>query len=279
MSVVNEVINRGGASFVYRAREETGAAVADVLRAYVVVRDVFGLRDLWAAVADLDGRIPVAAQIAVYLDTRRLLDRAVRWLLQNRRAPLDVTGEIAALRPGVSRLLPDLGSLYRGVERESLRQQVASLVASGVPEDLADWTIRLRYGFGLLDVVEVAAAHQRDPAEVAEVYFVLSERFQVDALLSNISALPRQTRWQALARMALRYDLYAALAALTSGVLTSTSDGSGPAARVREWEQRNAGPVEQVVNAINEFDTSIADLAAVSVLLRQIRTLVRTAAS
>ena len=170
----------------------TGAADGDVHRAYVVERATVGVPDLWAAVAAQDGRIPVSAQIAVYLNTRRLLDRAVRWLLQNRRAPLDVTAEIAALRPGVARLLPRLNSLYRGAEREALRRQVASLVAQGVPEDLADWTTRLRYGFGLLDVVEVSTAHQRDPAEVAEVYFALSERFRVDAVLSNVS-LPRRT--------------------------------------------------------------------------------------
>jgi glutamate dehydrogenase len=46
--------------------------------------------------------------------------------------------------------------------------------------------------------------------------FVLSAQFRVDYLLSKISALPREDRWQTLARMALRYDLYAALAELTA---------------------------------------------------------------
>ena len=68
------------------------------------------------------------------------------------------------------------------------------------------------YGFGLLDIVEVARATERDVFEVAGVYFALSDRFRVDELLSKISALPREDRWETLARMALRYDLYAALA-------------------------------------------------------------------
>jgi glutamate dehydrogenase len=283
MVLVNEVVNRGGTSFVFRAVEETGASAADVLRAYVVVREVFGLRDLWAAVEGLDGRVPIAAQTRIQLGTRRLLDRAVRWLLQNRRSPLDTAGEIAALRPGVSRLLLRLGGLFHGVERDSLRGQVGSLVAQGVPDDLADWATRLVYSFGLLDVVEVARAAGLDPGSdgvdrAAGVYFVLSERFRVDSLLSKISALPRQDRWQTLARMALRYDLYAALAALTAEVLAATPPGVEPAARVFEWEQLNGGSIARARNAIGEFDTSAADLPALSVLLRQIRTLVRTTA-
>jgi glutamate dehydrogenase len=123
-----------------------------------------------------------------------------------------------------------------------------------------------------------------DPAgadldEVAGVYFALSERFRVDAVLSKISELPREDRWQTLARMALRYDLYAALAGLTSEVLAATASGADPDARVFEWEQVNAASISRARNAIGEFDTSTADLAALSVLLRQIRTLVRTTAA
>jgi glutamate dehydrogenase len=284
LALVNEVVNRGGTSFVYRAVEETGASAADALRAYVVARDVYGLRDLWAAVEALDDRVPVAGQTAVYLATRRLLDRAVRWLLQNRRSPLDVPAEIAALQPGVSRLLPRVNDLFRGIERDTLRENVAGLAAQGVPEDVADWATRVMYGFGLVDIVEVARDCGIDPAgegvdEVAEIYFVISERFRIDAVLSKISQLPREDRWQTLARMALRYDLYAALAALTAEVLNSTSSGIGPEARVFEWEQVNAASIARARNAIGEFDGSGADLAALSVLLRQVRTLVRTAAA
>jgi glutamate dehydrogenase len=278
-TLVNEVVNRSGTSFVYRAMEETGASAADVIRAYVVVRDVYRLGDLWLAVEALDNRVPVAAQTAAYLGSRRLLDRAVRWLLQNRRSPLDVPGEIAALRPGVADLLPRLSSLYRGVERESLATQAQSFVERGLPEPLAEWSARVMYGFGLLDISEVATAGGWDLTTVAEVYFVLSERLRVDAVLSKISGLPREDRWQTLARMALRYDLYAALAALTSEVMSSTAEQAAPEARVIEWEQVNAASLTRARNAIGEFGDSPADLAALSVLLRQIRTLVRTAAA
>ena len=113
---------------------------------------------------------------------------------------------------------------------------------------------------------------------MASVYFVLSDRFRVDSLLSKISLLPREDRWQTLARMALRYDLYAALAALTAEVLDSTAGSLPPQERVLQWEQSNATSIHRAERAMGEFDESRADLAALSVLLRQIRTLVRTSA-
>ncbi|WP_349880633.1 NAD-glutamate dehydrogenase [Micromonospora sp. HUAS YX12] len=277
--LVNEAINRGGISFVFRVVEETAASAADVLRAYVVVREVFGLRDLWDAVEALDNKVSPELQTAVYLDTRRLLDRAVRWLVTNRRSPIDVPAEIARLRDGVARLLPDLEHRFWGTEREAIAAHIESLAGRGLPRDLAEQATRLMYSFGLLDIVETAQETGRDVSEVASVYFVLSDRFRVDALLSKISLLPREDRWQTLARMALRYDLYAALAALTAEVLGSTREDVPPVERVQEWEQANATSIHRAHRAMGEFDESRADLSALSVLLRQIRTLVRTSAA
>jgi glutamate dehydrogenase len=276
--LVNEVVNRGGTSFVYRAVEETGASAADVLRAYVIVREVYGLRDLWQAVERLDNRVPVAAQTAVYLAVRRLMDRAVRWLVTNRRAPLDVSAEIARLGPGIARLLPSLATLFRGRERESLSSNVDRLVDLGIPRDVADLATRIEYGFGLMDIVLLADTSGHGLTEVAEVYFALSEHFRVDDLLSRISELPRADRWQTLARMALRYDLYAALAGLSAEVL-STDGVDGAEQRVAVWEHANETVAARARRSIEELGDAPADLAALSVLLRHIRTLVRTAAS
>ncbi|MDG4828865.1 NAD-glutamate dehydrogenase [Solwaraspora sp. WMMD1047] len=277
--LVNEAINRGGLTFVYRVVEETAATPADVIRAYVVVRDVFRLRELWAAVEALDNQVSTELQTAVYLDTRRLLDRAVRWLVTNRRSPIDVPTEIARLRDGVARLLPELGGLFYGAERESLLAHIDLQVGRGLPRELAERATRLMYSFGLLDVVEVATDTGRDTGEVASVYFVISDRFRVDSLLSKISLLPREDRWQTLARMALRYDLYAALAALTAEVLASTPADVPAEQRVHQWEEANATSITRTRKAMGEFDESRSDLAALSVLLRQIRTLVRTSAA
>ena len=140
--LVNEVVNRAGTSFVFRAVEETGAPVAEVIRAYVIVREVYGLTELWRAIEALNGSITVQAQVAVQLANRRLLDRAVRWLVVNRRLPLDVPAEIARLRPGVTRLRPDLGRLSRGRERAAIAAKEDALVSMGLPPATAAATTR-----------------------------------------------------------------------------------------------------------------------------------------
>jgi glutamate dehydrogenase len=278
-ALVNEVVNRGGTSFVFRAMEESGASAADVMRAYVVIREAYGLPGIWADAEALDNRVSTEAQTLVFLESRRLLDRAVRWLVSTRRSPIDVAREVARLAPGVQALLPQLQDVLIGIERTSMDEHVATIVDKGVPMDLAERVTWANYGFGLLDVLTASAATGRDTGEVARVYFVLSERFRIDQLLSHISLLPRGDRWQTLARMALRYDLYAALAALTVEVLRSTPSEESAPDRVGRWERVNAASIARASNAMGNVADTPAELAALSVLLRQIRTMVKTASA
>jgi glutamate dehydrogenase len=277
--VVNDMVNHGGVSFMYRAIEETGAEPADVVRAYMVVTQLFGLREIWPDTEALDNKAPTEAQLAVLGEVRRVLDRGVRWLLQSRSGSIDVEAEIARLGPGIADLLPQIPELFVGRESTAIRAHVTELEAAGVPAELAARSTSALYGFGLLDVVELARRTGRAPAAVAEVYYAVSERFGIDNLLDRISALPRNDQWTALARMALRYDLYAALAGLTAEVLRKVPDDMTATDRVSKWAEANAVSITRAMTTLNMLPTDgHADLATLSVVLRQVRTVVRASA-
>src|SRR6476469_2817726 len=126
-AVVNSMVNRGGITFAFRASEETGATPEQVARAYVVCREVFNLRDYVTAVEDLDNVVSTATQTALYLEFRRLLDRAVRWFLQNRPATLDVAAEVERFRGVVDHLGPQVPQLLQGNERKRLERRAREL--------------------------------------------------------------------------------------------------------------------------------------------------------
>ncbi|MFL6288092.1 MAG: NAD-glutamate dehydrogenase [Actinomycetes bacterium] len=275
--VVNRIINRGGITFVFRAMEETGATPVEIARAHTVAREVFALDEFWERVAELDNRVPVRAQSDLYLESRRLLDRATRWLLQSRRSLLDVAAEIEHFAQ-VKDLITEIPAMLRGAEQERLQLRAGEYAAQGVPEDLAIITAAHLDAFSLLDIVELANATGEEADDIGFVYFALSERFEVDKLLTRITALPRDERWHALARMALRYDLYSALAGLTSNVLTLTPQGGSPEERITDWENANAEGLARARTTLQEIASSENfDLATISVALRVIRTLVATA--
>jgi glutamate dehydrogenase len=272
-SVVNDMINSAGITFSFRAQEATGASPDQIARAYTVVREVFGLSRFWAAV-ESEG-VPVVAATALHLEGRRLLDRAVRWLLQTRQARLDVAAEVSRFQPQVADMAPRIPELVQGFERERLRTRAADHQQLGAPAPLALTAAALVDVFSLLDIVEIAEAADRPAEQVASLYFTLSERFDIDRLLTLITALPERDRWQSMARSALRSDVYAALADITSDVLATTNAQGGPSELADRWEAQNSEGLAQARTTLAAIEaTGTWDLAELSVALRAIRTLV-----
>jgi glutamate dehydrogenase len=272
--VVNDMINRAGTTFVHRAMEETGADIAQVARAYGIVRAVFDLPSLWASIEALDNQVPTVAQHAGYQEMRRLIDRATRWFVDLRFPLTDVAAEIERYRPVVAQLGAHCPDLMRGAERQTLFDDAEKLVGLGLPRELALRLAELLSAFLLLDVVEIAQVTGRDPQLVAELHYAVSERLSVDELLTRVTGLPRDDRWSTLARSAARHDVYAALSAITTAVLRSTPDDLGPDERIDAWAGQNVERVERARATVRAaLDRETVDLATLSVALRVLRSL------
>jgi len=276
-AVVNSMVNRGGITFAFRASEETGATPEQVTRAFVVCREVFNLVGYVASIEELDNVVSTETQTALYLEFRRLLDRSVRWFLQNRPPTLDVAAEVERFSAVVAELSPQMPTLLLGDERKRLERRAKELEKLGAPAQMALRAASLLDQFSLLDVVEISVDTGRESSEVAPVYFAASEQFGIDAMLSRVTRLPRDDRWDALARGALRDDLYAVLESLAKSVLDSTNAGSTPRERIAAWSEANAESLLRTRAALSGMERlENPGIAALSVALRTLRGVIRS---
>ncbi len=272
--VTNSMVNRAGTTFAYRMGEETGTEAPEIARAYAAAREVFDMRSLWTEIEALDNEVPARTQTEMLLVGRRLVERATRWLLRNRRPPLDVAATVSYFSEGAAELAERLPQLMLDSDRESLDETTVSLVEEGVPHELARRVAGLNSLFSTLDVVEVAAATDQPLETVAAVHFTLGDRLMLHRLRDRIDALPRQDRWQTLARAALRDDLYGQQAGLTAGVLRDTDGDLDASARIEEWMERNKVAAERFVQVLRDIGASgNFDLSTLSVALRELRNL------
>jgi glutamate dehydrogenase len=279
-AVVNSMVNRGGITFAFRASEETGATPEQVTRAFVVCREVFNLIGYVASIEELDNVVSTETQTALYLEFRRLLDRSVRWFLQNRPSTLDVAGEVERFSTVVAELSPQMATLLQGGERKRLDRRAKELEKLGAPTQIALRAASLLDQFSLLGVAEISVETGQDASEVAPVYFAISEQFGIDAMLTRVTKLPRDDRWDALARGALRDDLYAVLEALTKSVLDSSSAGSTPTDRITAWSEANAESLSRTRTALSGIERlENPGIAALSVALRTLRGVIRSGAA
>jgi glutamate dehydrogenase len=274
-SVINEMVDTGGSTFLFRLGEETGMTVPDITRAWLVAGEVFGMRHFWEQVEALAGTVDVDARIAVVLEARKLVERATRWLLVNRRPPSGITETASLLADGVETVRSSIPKLLSGRDLAGFDERRVSFTSRGVPAGLADEVAAMVPSYSAFDIVTSAAATDHGVEETAAVYFLLADRLQLGRLRDLIVVLPREDRWAAASRSALRDDLYAAHAALTRDVLAVGGIASTTAERIASWESRNAEAVKRTSGTLAEiWESNRFGFTTLSVAVRMIRSLV-----
>ncbi len=109
-------------------------------------------------------------------------------------------------------------------------------------------------------------------------YFRLGYRLELNWLRDRVIELPRDDRWQALAREALRDDIYSLHRSLTQEVLAPGTSSDGATA-IDAWSHRNGGAVERCLGMLADIKASrIYDTTTLAVALREVRNLIRTGA-
>jgi glutamate dehydrogenase len=265
--VLNSMVNRVGATFVHRISEMTGAKPAQVVRAYLLAREIFGIVPLWQGIEALDNRVSDALQAEMLIHEGWLTSRATTWFLRSKRLN-------EPLAPTIARLTPAVKALAARLAPAAAKSALAvAWIGAGVPAELATRVASAEGLLDALDIAEVAESSRRPFDEVCEVHAGVGERLSLARLRAQIDTLPSDTYWQSRAKTALGDDLAGLQRALALEVLAGHE--GAPAAMIGEWEQAHAVPLERARRLLADLsEAKQADLAMLSVALRELRNLV-----
>ena len=263
----NSMINRVGPSFVYQMTSGTGATAAQVVRAYLLTREVFALEPTWQAIEALDNVVDDPTQAEMLMELGRRTTRATTWFLRSRRLAEPIAQTIERFAPAARGLLRYLERApARATWREPIVEMQNRFVAKGVPQPLAHEVAAAGTLFATLDMAEVAEASHQPLSTVAEAYFAVGEQLGLARLRAQVAALPSEGYWQALAKAATSDDLASLQRQLTADALA--------AGGLDAWQLAQAPALERARRLLGELaESKSADLAMLSVALRELRNL------
>ena len=243
--IANDLVNHMGITFVERLKESTGMSAANVAGAYVIVRDIFHLPHWFRQIEALDYQVAAEVQLALMDELMRLGRRATRWFLRSRRNELDAARDVAHFGPHLAALGLKLDELLEGPTREGWQTRYQAYVEAGVPELLARMVAGTTHLYTLLPIIEASDVTGQNAADVAKTYFAVGSALDLTWYLQQISNLPVENNWQALAREAFRDDIDWQQRAITISVLQMTDAGESIEARLALWLEQNHTMVER----------------------------------
>ena len=276
--VTNSMINRVGGTFVTQLQEKTGMQPFEIASAYIIVREIFSVRELWNKIEALDNKVSAHVQISMMLDINALLDRSTAWALRN----LD----IASIGVQVSTLADDMKALAKGLEktipsfyRDDLLKRAEKYMDEGVPKGLAHAIAGLVNLASGPDIVRISQEHKLPVSKVGRLYFEVGARFRLGRLRAACEGLESQSHWHKLAVGALIDDLFQLQAQITSNVLSSARGETNPKKAIPGWTAAHQGVVERADQLLNELRAyDINDIAMISVATQSLRALVEDGA-
>lgn len=268
--IANDIFNHMSISFVERLQQSTGAAHADIAKAYMAAKEIFALDDIWQSVEDLDYKVESDLQYHMMLRASRLIRRASRWLIKNHRAQLVTSKLIDLYKGSIQGLRKKLPSLLPEPLREQWDFAREELIRMGAPQSLAETLASCEYLYDFLGIISVSNALDKDIHIVACYFFALAEKLDLDDFAEHLeNKMPTTTHWQALARESLRDDLEWQQRQLTQNILSSNKCKNSSVQEVIErWlsdkdllTNRWKSMITELSNHHNDSDTSILSIA------------------
>jgi glutamate dehydrogenase len=217
-------------------------------------------------------------QTELLLESRKLIERTIRWLLISQPDSMDISALINRYSHGVttlSEVLPSLSGI--GVQSHN-DAWLADLAHAGVPDDLIRQVACFEALSVALDVVEISDRANVSVEISAAVYFQLGKALNLHWIRDHINELPRSDRWQTLARAALREDLNLQERQLTLAVIGHVGAASDAQSGILQWLERYAAQANRCRSFIEALmNEAHIDVAMLSAALRELRGLTQAA--
>jgi glutamate dehydrogenase len=270
----NDLINRAGPSFLPLVQYETEAGIAEIIRAYVIMREVFDLKTLWQDIDELDYKTPATIQTLMHLDIADFSRRQTLWFLHNAPKDLAISATIARYRAGISHLRTAPDNILGDFERQILINKIGMLTEQGIAEPLARRVSNLEALGAACDICEVADSLARPVGDVAIAYFKVGAAFGLDWLRANAEMLNTEDNWDRRAVTSILEDILEQQRNLTREALRHTAKGKGGDPS-RIWLAEQAHPVARAAQIIAELGAAgPLNVAKLGYAARHIRSLI-----
>ncbi len=262
--LANSLINRGGATVLTRVADQSGAAPADITRAFAIVRDSFGLTDLNSQIDGLDAEIDGQLQLELYAAVRDLLTERIIWFLKNADMSQGIASVVEKFTSGISSLRGAITPFLPEYLKEQVASTKARFIEGGVPEALAERIAGLPLEAMLPDMVQIAQTSGRSLDHAAQAYLEVAGLFKLGRLDALAQDIPITDYFDGLAVQRARQVLGEAHRAITADVLAASPADSVDIAVWRVAQGANISRTSQAVEGVVESGTLTVSKIAVA---------------
>ncbi len=262
--LANSMINRGGPTLITRAKDRTGASTDAIARAYVTVRDTFGLPAINEAIDKLDAKISGDLQLELYSIVQERVVSQTIWFTRYGDFSKGIAAVAKDYKKAVDSLLPKLEKIVPDFLRERIDDDFARFKEAGIPDNLARTLARLPIAGLIPDILWAAKSSRKTLDTAAKTFFAITETFRIGRMVQTAQEISVKDYYDGLALDRALQSLHRARRDIVVDVLKSkgTTD---------QWIKTNELAVtrtrDQISNIIETDKASVSRLTVAANIL------------
>ncbi len=283
--VGNAVVNLCGPTFPGRLRDAAACDTRALVSAFEAARQVLEFQETWRSVERLDGKVPAAAQTALFNELAYLLRSQTYWLARRSgRESIGIKALVATYGPAVEALRTLVPAVLSPFERRAAVRRANGWTKLGAPKAIAHSIALMRPLSVAAPLAELAKARDWPIANAAFIYHRVGGVFGFDRLRAAGASRDSGDAYERLAMRRLVEDMLNEQAAIAAAVMAHTKapyslqDPERDVAAVTSWSAAHAEAVRQAKATLEEIEKAgggwtFAKLTIANATLRELSAL------
>jgi len=268
--ITNNLINTVSTFFVPLTAEETGYSFKDIIKAYIIIREIFDVNELWAKLENYRDKIAAKDLYEIYIDSKKFIMRSTFWLLRNSAELPEIQNVIDLYKPKVTSLSNVIHQFVIEGTKIEFDTKYNYYLSLDIEANLAQKLALLEVVSSAFNIVYIANETNYKIETIAKKYFKISEIFMVDWLKSKADSIVATSHWHKLSIKAFKDELLDVQRKLLSAILTN-SQSLGD---VDSWCKIKIRSFTIYQNFIEEIKKQeVIELAMLDLALRRLKAL------
>jgi len=248
-SVANEIFNRGG---IHAVREQTGATIAEIVKAFIIAKEVFCLDDIWHEIESLQELVTAQNQIKMMIEVQRFYRLMAIWFINHCNSDDSIEVIVQRYAPGIKTLQllnDDEITLPFSPVDESLYQ-----LGSEVEElNIVDKIHQLKVSSVVFcDIVKTAYELNLSVDKVLPCYCQVSKLLGLAWLIEQTEKVETKDHWSRLARFSLLLDLLEFREKLVVAIINRNPQAC-PDTAISLWAASKGSDLNRVTRVIDDL--------------------------
>ena len=252
------IVNQLGPSVIYRTQEETGASIAAIVRAFMIIRVIFNLAEFERNFIEIETSVKQADQSEIAVSVMRFIRRTVRWFLKNQPSNLSMVEVVQLYQQNFDEINTAIPAILGAAAKVEFERNYQNYLATGVSPAFANALTLKDYLFYGLDIICIAKKLHMNVVHVAEVYFMIDTFLDIAWIRNAIMVHAVENTWESLCRESLRDDLDLQMRQLTEGLVGLSNTNTNYQHVLETWAVEHDSLIGRWQAIVHDLKTSLS---------------------